>query len=381
MSLLFGWGCVLAERVGSAVEVDPAALAENNKDALAHNAALRSGSRKHQSEDGPEDDLEAGTAVERRSSKGFSVSRLDPQQRSELRKLRVLDASRIPERAVVSKPLRRPGRYSLAIQDVHEIHSPLSGMRVSFGPPAVETTVMSAAVAAGATSPSGDGAASGSEPASPVSPGSQGSGKKSIKDSRKSRTKSSTKDLYTLSRYSAKASSLERRSSTASTKNPGRRSSEGSSATSPSTRASIHSVVEEVSVPLPGVVDEGSVPSDELSTRASDEESRESLEEILASLEKQWGHGGRPGKGVWKQPKKLHEEHAEAVSNSVLCCIYCNNRDPRVCVLRRKGLCVLNLSTMGGKLIVGALVCAAVLGMLVSRTQSMHLSDESPALP
>ena len=43
MSLLFGWGCVLAERVGSAQEVDPAALAENKKDALAHNAARRSG--------------------------------------------------------------------------------------------------------------------------------------------------------------------------------------------------------------------------------------------------------------------------------------------------------------------------------------------------
>merc|ERR1719359_2457117 len=84
-----------------------------------------------------------------------------------------------------------------------------------------------------------------------------------------------------------------------------------------------------------------------------------------------WGHGSRPGHGVWKQPQ-LHAEHAEAVSNSVMCCIYCNDRDPRVCVLSRKGLCVPNLSTMGGKLIAGAFVCAGVLGVLILRAQSMH---------
>jgi len=100
-----------------------------------------------------------------------------------------------------------------------------------------------------------------------------------------------------------------------------------------------------------------------------------------------WGHGGRPGaSGVWKRPQ---EHYKTQTHNAVMCCIYCNDDDPRACVLSRRGLCVPNLSTMGGKLIAGAFVCAGILGILVLRTQSMHLRDEpdlalataSPVIP
>jgi len=88
-----------------------------------------------------------------------------------------------------------------------------------------------------------------------------------------------------------------------------------------------------------------------------------------------WGHGGKPGNGVWKQPQ-FHAEHAEAVQNNVMCCLYCNDNDPRVCVVSPKGLCVPNLGSMGGKLIWCAIAIGVVLGLLVFRTRSMHLKED-----
>jgi hypothetical protein len=45
--------------------------------------------------------------------------------------------------------------------------------------------------------------------------------------------------------------------------------------------------------------------------------------------------------------------------------------------MSRKGicLCVPNLGTLGGKIIAGAFVVACVFGVLVLRSQSMHLKD------